>query len=678
MPKTVERTWIKTTCPRDCYDACGLLVAKDDGRVRKVLGDPDHAIARGALCGKCAIAYNGVFRDPEARLMSPLKRVGPKGSGEFAEIGWDEAFETISSRITPLIDSGDNAKILHTHYTGTVALISGWFPIRFFNHIGATEVDPDTVCNKAGHEALTYMFGDSLDGFDPATAVDSKVIVVWGANPSHAAPHQHKHWLGPSEATVIAIDPIAHDTATAADIHLQLRPGSDAALAFGLLHVAKREGLLDRAYIDANAIGFDLMESEIDRATPEWTEAKTGVPAADIERVGVLFAEGPSLLWLGQGMQRQPRGGNAFRAAATVAVATGNIGKPGAGFCYMNGPGSRGIDMDTVVPPGPGDAPSISHMDLADTLLDPAQSQVLFTWNNNILASSPNQATLRSALTREDLFQVTVDLFATDTVDFADIVLPAASFLEFDDLIASYFDHTLSAQVQVMEPLGASLPNQEIFRRLATHMGFTDPELLETDEALLDRLVAQTPFSGGFRDLAAVGTVKVLDAPRMQFPDGAFATPSGKIEIACERLKEMGLPLVPEPHADTLPDNGRIRILSPASRWQMNSSYGNDAGIRNKLGGPSVLVHPDDAATLGVTDGANVTVSNDEGALSATVQLSDAAQPGMAVIYKGRWPRFDGSHANVNVLNPGDKTDLAESSCVHAVEANIRLAEAAE
>jgi anaerobic selenocysteine-containing dehydrogenase len=681
IPLRATRERIKTTCPRDCYDACGIVAVREGGRLLKLLGDPDHPVARGALCGKCAIAYNGAWRDPALRLATPLKRIGPKGTASFAPISWDEALEIIRDRLVPLIDQGEASTVLHTHYTGTVGLVAGWYPIRFFKRIGATEVDPDTVCNKAGHVALEYVFGNSLDGFDPKTAKDAKTILVWGANPSHAAPHTNKRWLGTSSARVIVIDPVLHQTARQASLHLQVWPGTDAALAFGFMHVAKREGLLDYNFIARHVLGFAEIEEAIDRATPDWTEAATGVPAAMIEEVAIAYASGPSLLWMGQGMQRQPRGGNAFRALAALAAVTGNLMKPGAGFLYMNGPASRGIDMEILTAPHleRKDAPAaVSHVDLPEVLANPVRARMLFTWNNNIIASSPGQNALRSAVSREDLFHVAVDLFHTDTTAFADIVLPAASFLEFDDIVASYFDLTLSAQVKVMEPMGESLPNQEIFRRIATAVGLQEPELHESDDNLLARLLKGTPFSGSFEDLARIGTAALYQEPRMQFSEGRFSTPSGKIEIASERAEKAGLPRTPEAHADPRPGGERLRILSPASLWQMNSSYGNDSEILKKLGKPEVLLHRSDAEQRVIADGETVVLSTDAGRLSVTVRITDEVQPGMAVVYKGRWPGIDGSGVNINVLNPGLKTDIGESTAVHGVEAEISLTRVAK
>ncbi|MFG1207442.1 molybdopterin-dependent oxidoreductase [Xanthobacter flavus] len=677
-----EDRMVKTTCPRDCYDACGITVTLRDGAIQKVLGDRDHAITRGALCGKCAIVYNGAWRAPDLRLSTPLKRIGAKGEGTFAPTSWDEALGLIAERFGALLEEGAARTILHTHYTGTVGLVGGWYPIRFFNRLGATEIDPDTVCNKAGHVALEMIFGESLEGFDPRTARDARTILVWGANPSHSAPHQNKGWLKDARAAgtrIIAVDPIAHDTARAADLHLQLRPGTDAALAFAFMHVLRRDGLADEGFLSAHVLGADELIPAIDAMTPERAAELCGVPADLIIAAARAYGGGPSLLWLGQGVQRQPYGGNAFRALAALVAFAGHLGKPGAGFLYMNGPGGRGIDMATVTAPtlARESVPAISHMDLAATLEDPAAARAFVNWNNNPAASSPEQARLRAALKREDLFHVAVDLFHTDTTAYADIVLPAASFLECDDLVLSYFDLTVSAQVKAGDPPGTALPNSEIFRRLAATMGFAEPELFETDADLIARLLAQTPFEGTFADLAAIGTATVFPEPRVQFAGLAFNTPSGRIELASARAEALGLPRLPQPHADARTQAGRVRVLSPASPWLLNSSYGNDPVIHRRLGVPTVALHPDDAAREGLAEGDKVVLANGEGQLPLTVTLSDRTQPGVALVHKGRWPAFSPGDANVNALVGGLKSDMAESTTVHGTEARlVRLAAA--
>lgn len=664
---------VRTTCPRDCYDACGMVVVKRQGQIARVKGDPAHPVSRGELCGKCAVAYNGAWISPDSRLTRPLKRVGQKGAAQFKPISWDEAIATIAQQFKSIANTYGSQTIFQTHYTGTCSLIAGFFPLRFFNRLGATEVDPDTVCNKAGHVALEMIFGDSLTGFDPRTAKDAACILVWGANPSSSAPHAHKHWLREAPGKIIVIDPIKHPTAAAADLYLQPYPGTDGALAFALLHVIQREGLLDQNFLSQCTLGWDAVLPLLASCTPEWGESITGVSAALIEEAAMLYGSGPALLWLGQGLQRQPTGGNVFRACSLLAIATGNLGKPGTGLLYMNGIANRGIDEDYVPAPhlNPGESLSISHMDLADHLIDPAKSRALVCWNNNILASSPQQKQLRQALEREDLFTVAIELFATDTTDYADLILPAASFLEFDDLVFSYFNYSISAQVKIVESMGESLPNQEIFRRLAAAMDYTESALFESDMDIIKALLEQTGTGINFDQLAAQGTIDFTPDPVIQFADRTFATPSGKIEIASDRFVAEGLPYTPQPLADARPDSGRLRVLSPASPWLMNSVYGNDSRINELVGPADVMLNPQEAQQRGFKDGDSVILSNEVGKLPLQVKYADQVPCGVALVYKGRWPKLDQSRANVNVLNPGHKTDLAESSCVHAIEVEI-------
>ncbi len=663
-----DKTLVKTTCPRDCYDACGIVVIKRDGKVTKVLGDPEHPVARGALCGKCAIAYNGAWRDPQQRLSTPLIRSGPKGSGQFRAATWDEALSLAAEQLNAVRARLGGAGILNTHYTGTCSLLAGGFPQRFFNAIGATEVEPDTICNNAGHVALRYVLGTSALGFDPRTAKDAACIVVWGANPSASAPHAHKHWLKEAPGKVIVVDPIRHATAEAADLHLQLRPGSDAALAFALLHILKRDGKLDRAFLAWSVLGWNEVEAQLPACTPEWGEQVTGVPKALIEAAAALYASGPAMLWLGQGLQRQPNGGNAFRAIACLPAATGNMGKAGTGLYYLNGGARRGLDGGYLegAALAPTDRPAISHMDLAAALADPAQAGALISWNMNVAASGPRQGELRRALARDDLFVLVADLFLTDTAKLADVVLPAASFLEFDDIVSSYFNLTLSAQAKVEAPPGEALPNMEIFRRLARAMGLNHPALYEDDRAIIDTLLARSGHGIAFDELKAKGTATLYAEPVIAFAEGRYPTPSRRIELASPQAARDGHPLAPLPLADAPTADGRLRLLSPASPWLMNDSYGNDATIRDKLGVADITLHPDDAARLGLQAGQAVRVASPVGALTLTLKLDGAlVTPGTALAAKGRWGE------NVNALFDGRKSDLGESTAVHGQEVTV-------
>jgi anaerobic selenocysteine-containing dehydrogenase len=667
----LNATTIRTTCPRDCYDACGVLVKTSTDGTINVVGDPEHNVSRGALCGKCSIGYNGVWRDPSMRLTRPLKRVGPKGAGRFEPTSWDESLGDIANRLNTILADDGAASILHTHYTGTCSLIAGTFPLRFFNRIGATEVDPDTVCNKAGHVALQLMYGESTRGFDPRTIDGSQCVMIWGANPSTSAPHIHEYWLAETHVPKIVVDPIRHETAAAADIHLQLYPGTDGALAFAMLHAIRAAGRIDRAFLAAHAQGWEEIEGQLETCTPAWGEAITGVPARRIEEAALLYAAGPSLLWMGQGFQRQSFGGNAMRAVGLLPAATGNIGKYGAGFLYLNGWDTRGVDAAylTAAHLKPASAQTISHMDLAGRLESPA-TKAIITWNNNIAASSPEQRRLRRALEREDLLQVTLDLFQTDTANYADYVLPAASFLEFDDVVMSYFYASISAQVKALPPLGEALPNQEIFRRLAAAMGLTEPELFETDAEMIATLLEQAKPGLTFATLANAGTIDCPAEPIVQFERHDYRTASGKIQLAGSVFVDADLPRAPFASAEARPADGELRLLTPASKWLMNSSFGNDPKILKQLGESDAFMHPEEAQSRGIANGSRVRIGNPTGAITLRLHVSAHVPRGVILAHKSRWTA-NGVESNVNALNPGKKADLAESCAVHSINVSV-------
>ncbi len=663
---------ILTTCPRDCYDSCGIRVVLKDGNIDRVTGDPDHPANRGSLCGKCTLAYNGVWRDPDARLTKPLKRIGPKGEGAFTEISWDEALREIAGKLSGLIDAGRAQDILTAHYTGTCSIIANQFPMRFFNHIGATEVEPDSICNLSGHVGLSYVLGESAKGFDPRTAKDSQCLIVWGANPSASGPHTDKHWLPEFPGTLIVIDPIRTPTAERADIHLRPFPGTDAALAFGMMNALKATGKMDADFIAQHTVGFDELEPLIDDWSPARAAEATGVPEADIRAASEAYGAGPSMLWLGQALCRAPTGGNAFRAAAMLPAVTGNIGKPGTGVNFLNGKGTtRNMEMGYLgrADLRKGDTPALSHMDLRETLEAMPQDKALILWNINIAASNPDQGRLLDALRSEDLFTVVADLFMTDSARFADIVLPAASFLEFDDVVGSYFHLSVGPQTKAIDPPGEALPNQEIFRRLARKMGLQESSLFEEDAAILAHMLA--PLGLTFADLKERGTIYPDAEAVVLWEELDFPTASGKIEIASEHAAADGHPRVAQPDPLARPANGRLRLLTPASEWHMNSSYDNEPRIRNRTDPATITLNPKDASARGLKAGDTAQVSNDCASLTLRVLVDDLTPPGVGWAPRGRWPGAAADGLNVNALNPGLRSDMGNSTALHGVEVDV-------
>ena len=598
---------ILTTCPRDCYDSCGVAVRIRDGTIAQVRGDPDHPMSRGALCAKCSAGYNNEWLDPAVRLTRPLRRIGPKGAGRLrARLvgrGHRDDRRPAAARSSPAAGRTRSS-------TPTTAARSRCSPTSFRCASSTAWAPPRSSPTASATWPATSRWptsiGTSFDGFDPRTVRDAACIVVWGANPSASAPHAFEHWFRPAPGTKIVVDPIRTETAKAADLHLQPFPGSDAALAFALLHVLRRDGLIDRDFIARHTVGWDELEPLLDDCTPAWGEATTGVPAALIEQAARLYGRGPSLLWLGQGLQRQPTGGNVMRACALLPAATGNLGKPGAGFLYLNWFNARGVDEAylTAAAPEPGAChpsaiwtwPSASPTRRARRRSSAGTS----TSRPRVRASEQ----LRQALRREDLFTVVLDLFQTDTADFADIVLPAASFLEFDDLFAPYFQLTALGPGQGDRAAGRGAAQPGDLPPPGPRHGLHRAGAVRVRRRHHRHRAARLRPGGGLRGARGQGQRAGLGTSRViQFADLTFPTPSGRIEIASARAEADGHPRVPLPLADPRPADGRLRLLSPASTFTLNDSFANVAKLARRAGPPTVALHPADAAARGLAGG---------------------------------------------------------------------------
>ena len=357
---------------------------------------------------------------------------------------------------------------------------------------------------------------------------------------------------------------------------------------------------------------------------------------------------------------------------------TANIGKAGSGVYYLNDTfaiaKNKGLSDGHVEDDGDDSGHVIGHMDLPDAINDPEQIKAFVVWNSNPVASNPAQEKIITGLSRQDLFTVVVDCFPTDTARYADIILPAASFLEFDDLCASYFQLTLGAQVKVMEPLGEALPNQEIFRRLAAAMKLQGDELYEQDEDILQREMESLDIGLGWEELKARGWCFASPEPLILWADGRYSTPSGKIEIACEQAQKDGLPLTPTADVDIPPTGDHLRLLSPADKYLMNSSYGNDPKILERLGPATVTINPQDAEFRNIVEGDLVSMSNETGILTLTAKVSDMVPAGTAISAKSRWIMHEPGKANVNILHTPHKTDMGESTSVHATQVLLQKA----
>ena len=448
----------RTVCPRDCYDSCALTFAPASTGY-SVGGATDEAINKGDICGKCGHVYNAFGERDRSRILTPLINVGSKGRPRYQPATWDDAFDRIAERITPLIERERGHEILHSHYDGTRGLLAGKFPLRFFGAIGATGVIPGSVCHTAGLRAFDYVFGSGLDGVDPRDFASAELIVLWGINPSNSSPHAWRHWIsGLPDAMVVRVDPLDRGERPRPHKHLRPRVGTDAVLAFGVMRALSDAGLVDHAFLERYTSGFEALQAPIQAHSVAWCAEQCGVAQADIHDFARALATKRTVIWLGMGLQRQSGGGNIFRAVAMLPVLTGNLFVRGTGIVYLNGARQRGLNSDLVSGDG-GKTPSIPHAQLADRLSDRSQTSALFTWNNNIAVSNPDLARLHAALRREDLFTVCLEVRLTKTCAYADVILPAADFIEYDDLVYSYFFNTVGAQRKLREPLGRALPN---------------------------------------------------------------------------------------------------------------------------------------------------------------------------------------------------------------------------
>ncbi|HEY6547020.1 MAG TPA: molybdopterin-dependent oxidoreductase, partial [Vicinamibacteria bacterium] len=539
----------KVVCPHDCPDTCVMTVGVADGRALSLGGDPEHRFTQGFLCAKVNHYLERVY-SPD-RLLHPLRRVGRKGEGRFARISWDEALDEIAARFRQVIEAHGPQAILPYSYAGNMGMLSNAsLDRRFFQTLGASLLDR-TICASAGGAGYKVTLGKTI-GFDPEAVVHARFIVAWGANIVSSNVHL---WPFVEEArrrgaTLVAIDPYRSKTAEHADRHLALYPGTDAALALGLMHVIFRDGLEDASYLDRYALGAAELVERAKEWTPSRTAAHTGLPEADIEWLARAYATTrPSAIRINYGLNRHAGGGMAVRTISCLPAVTGAWRDVGGGVLLSTSGTfpvrTSALERPDLTPPG---TRTLNMSQLGRILTDPALDppvKALFVYNSNPAAVAPEQGKVHEGLRRDDLFTVVHELFATDTVDFADIVLPATTTLEHYDVHKAYGHLYLSLSRPAIAPVGESKPNTELFRLLAARLGMDDPCLFESDEQL-----ARQAFDWSHPNLAGVtferlereGSVRLnVPDPHAPFAQGGFPTPSGKCELLAPSLEGQGL-----------------------------------------------------------------------------------------------------------------------------------------
>ncbi len=691
---------IRGACPHDCPDTCGTITEVEDGRAVAFYADPDHPVTDGWLCGKVRPYLEHVYH-PD-RLTTPLRRVGPKGSGQFAPFSWDEAIAEIGGRWRDIIARYGAEAILPYSYSGTLGLVqmtvcNG----RFWNRLGASQLER-AICGDAAQYAVERTVGARW-AVPYADTAHSNLILIWGHNPASTAPHFMPYLKEAQRrgCTVVVIDPRRTRTARTADWHVAPRPGSDGALALGMAHVIVSEGLHDEAWLAAHTVGWPELRARLAEFPPERAAEIAGLPVEDVVRLARLYAASkPALIKIADGLQRNPMGGQTTRAICALPALTGQYGVRGGGLAYSTSGyvpwDGEAVNKWTECPP-PGRVVNMNRLGAAllGEVTDPPIMS-LYVFGSNPAAIAPNAGAIARGLMRDDLFTVVHELFPTDTAAYADIVLPATSNLEQADLHKAYGHTLLRYNHPAIPPLGESKSNWDVMRLLAAEMGFDEPWLRQdVDEVIAEVLratAARNPFLEGvtLARLKAEGQVPLAVGPDAPFADGRFPTPSGKVELYSARLAAEGQDPLPG-YSGVWDDGGRdasdaarrrnwpeseaLDLISPAAHHFTSSSFGNGRSQLRAEGAPTIEIHPDDAAARGIRHGELVVVENGRGCVTLRAIVTDNVRPGVVASAKGRWARNGdgrGERRNVNWTTSDALGDFAGQSTFHSNRVWVR------
>lgn len=682
----------KAVCPHDCWDTCSMLVHVKDGRAVRVMGDPDNPVTRGYLCVKTNHYEERVYS--QDRVLYPMRRTGPKGSGQFERITWEEALTEISSRLKQISAEYGPEAILPYSYAGTIGVLHyGSMDRRFFHKLGATRLGR-TICASAGSEAIMSVTG-LRQGPDPEDMVNAKLIVVWGLNVISSNSHQ---WPIIQEARrrgakLVVVDPYRYKGAREADWHISPRPGTDTAFVLGVMNALIAEDLLDHDYIKQYTTGFEQLAQRAAQWTPERAAEVTGIPAEEIRRFARLWHESrPAVLRVGYGLQRHTNGGSIVRAICMLPALTGHWRDAGGGFLLSNS-GSYGFNSAALERPDllPEPKPrEINMIELGKALTEVNDPPVkaMFVYNCNPASVAPNQSKVLAGLSREDLFTVVHEQLFTDTCQYADIILPATTQLEHLDLMYSYWHLYLQLNEPAIEPLGEAIPNTELFRRLAAAMGFNAPCFQDSDEELVRQALGSgSPHLEGItlERLKAEHIIKVKRGPA-PFAEGGFRTPSGKAEFYSETLARTGHdPVIdyvpPVESVDGSPELAAkypLHLITPAAHHFLNTTFANQARMMKGEGAPTIYLNPADAKARGLVSGDWVRVFNDRGSVRLQVQVGDWSLAGVAISPSIWWTRFMPDGVGINVLTADYVADMGGGASFHTNLVQVEKAEAPE
>jgi anaerobic selenocysteine-containing dehydrogenase len=683
---------VRGACPHDCPDTCGVVTEVEGGRAVRFGGDPDHPVTRGWLCAKVRPYLDHVYHP--GRLLHPLRRAGAKGEGRWQRISWDEALGEIGSRWKKIIAESGAEAILPYSYSGTLGLVQmGVASGRFWNRLGASRLER-SICGAAAEAAVEGTLGKRWSA-PYADVAHSRLVILWGHNPVSTAPHfmpflrkaQH------SGCKVVVIDPRRTLSAQGADWHLAPLPGSDGVLALGVAHLLVREGLHDEGWLAAHSVGWPALKARLADFPPARVSAATGLSEADVVELARLYGTvRPGLIKIADGINRNRNGGQNVRAVCALPAVTGQYGVRGGGLSYST---SGYVQWDREVVhrwsecPPPGRVVNMNRLGaalLGEATDPPIRS--LFVFGANPATSTPNTGQVVRGLLREDLFTVVHELFLTDTAEYADLVLPATSQLEQTDLHKAYGHTLLAYNAPAIAPLGECKSNWEVMGLLGRALGFTEPWLYDSPDAIIEEvLAAHSATDPHFRGitlarLKAEGSVALNLESDTPFEGGRFPTPSGKVELYSEDLAGRGYDPLPGEFAAG--DDGGVSagsgewtegeslwLVSPASHHFVSSSLASQAGLLGRAGEPSLEIHPEDAARRGIGHGEVVEVVNGRGSCRLRAVVTEGVRRGVVACPKGRWGKLSGGRG-VNWTTSDALADLAGQSTFHSNRVWVR------
>jgi molybdopterin guanine dinucleotide-containing S/N-oxide reductase-like protein len=702
---------VHAACPHDCPDACGVLITVEDGRATKIQGDPAHPVTRGFLCAKVAKYLDRVY-SPQ-RVLYPMRRVGPKGPAAeaavttdvFQRISWDQALDEIASKFKRVSAEFGSEAILPYSYGGTLGTLnSASMDRRFFHRLGASQLARN-ICSEAGEAGLKSVIGAKL-GTEPEQFSYSRYIICWAANIHGNNVHL---WPFISEARragakLVVIDPYRTRTAAVADWYLPINPGTDAALAMGMMHVIIKESLYDADYVSRYTLGFEQLRENVGDYSPQRVAKWTGISAADIERLAREYATThPAVIRLNYGIQRSENGGMATRAVAMLPCITGSWKEVGGGLQMSlsgsYGFNSEGLERKDLMQKALGrEARTINMVELGTALnsINNPPVKALFVYGSNPAAVCPDHNAVIRGLKRPDLFTVVHEQFFTDTTDYADIVLPATTFFEHKELQKSYGHYYVQMSNQAIEPIGECRSNVEVFRELAERMEFDELCFRDSVDDMIDTaLKSENPWLAGIdrERLEKQGHVRLgfetqISDASSQFPvflpfaDGKFPTPSGKAELYNEALKAQGLDPVMQ---FVPPDESRhsarakahpLELLARKADNFLNSTFSNLPSIQEMEEVGLLEMNSVDASSRGIQDGDTVRAFNRRGEILLKARVDGTVQPGV-VAARLHWAKLEAGKRNINVLTSEKLTDMGNSATFYSVLVEVERAKPA-